>query len=96
MYAINHTDFKKDLSELIEKVNTDKTSILITGQNSKHAVLMSLEEYNSYKETLHLLGSAKNAERLGRSIADAKAGRLTVHEVLLDNSESASNVKTHI
>ena len=49
---------------------------MITRQNAKPAVLMSLEEFNSYEETLHLLKSPTNAKRLRRSIADAKAGRL--------------------
>jgi PHD/YefM family antitoxin component YafN of YafNO toxin-antitoxin module len=36
-------------------------------------VMISESEYNSMQETLHLLGSAKNAERLREPIAEFKA-----------------------
>lgn len=88
MDVVNYTDFRKGLSKFIDKVDTDKGPILITRQNSKPAVLMSLEEYNSYEETLHLLSSPANAKRLRRSIADAKAGRITERNIDIDeNSE---------
>ena len=84
MDVVNYTDFRKGLSKFIDKVDTDKGPILITRQNSKPAVLMSLEEYNSYEETLHLLSSPTNAKRLRRSIADAKAGRITERNIDID------------
>jgi len=37
--------------------------------------LMSLEEYRSWEETLHLARSPVNAERLNRAIAQLEAGR---------------------
>ena len=42
---------------------------------------MSLEGFNSYEETLHLLSSPTNAKRLRCSIADAKGGRLIEREI---------------
>lgn len=90
MDVVNYTDFRKGLSKFIDKVDTDKGPILITRQNSKPAVLMSLEEYNSYEETLHLLSSPANAKRLRRSIADAKAGRITERNINIDESELTS------
>ncbi|WP_201510398.1 type II toxin-antitoxin system Phd/YefM family antitoxin [Psychrobacter alimentarius] len=88
MDVVNYTDFRKGLSKFIDKVDTDKGPILITRQNSKPAVLMSLEEYNSYEETLHILSSPANAKRLRRSIADAKAGRVTERDII-DEDEMA-------
>ena len=81
MDVVNYTDFRKSLAKYIDKVDTDKGPILITRQNAKPTVLMSLEEFNSYEETLHLLSSTTNAKRLRRSIADAKAGRLIEREI---------------
>ena len=54
MDVVNYTDFRR-LAKYIDKVDTDKSPIMITRQNAKPAVLMSLEEFNSYEETLHLL-----------------------------------------
>lgn len=81
MDVVNYTDFRKNLAKYIDKVDTDKGPILITRQNAKPTVLMSLEEFNSYEETLHLLSSPTNAKRLRSSIADAKAGRLIEREI---------------
>jgi len=39
--------------------------------------MISLEEYESMAETLHLLRSPRNAERLARAIVKAQAGSLT-------------------
>jgi antitoxin YefM len=87
MDVVNYTDFRKGLAKYIDKVDTDKGPILITRQNAKPTVLMSLEEFNSYEETLHLLSSPTNAKRLRRSIADAKAGRLIDRDI---DTEDAS------
>ena len=81
MDVVNYTDFRKNLAKYIDKVDTDKSPILITRQNAKPTVLMSLEEFNSYEETLHLLSSPTNAKRLRRSIVDAKASRLIEREI---------------
>ncbi|MGP9668888.1 type II toxin-antitoxin system Phd/YefM family antitoxin [Psychrobacter sp. AOP31-A1-22] len=81
MDVVNYTDFRKNLAKYIDKVGTDKSPILITRQNAKPTVLMSLEEFNSYEETLHLLSSPTNAKRLRRSIVDAKASRLIEREI---------------
>lgn len=91
MDVINYTDFRKGLAKFIDKVHTDKGPIVITRQNSKPTVLMSLEEFNSYEETLHLLSSPTNAKRLRRSIASAKAGQLIEHDIVEDDSELLSD-----
>lgn len=91
MDVVNYTDFRKGLAKFIDKVHTDKGPLLITRQNSKPAVLMSLDEFNSYQETLYLLSSTANAKRLRRSMADAKAGRLIEHELVADDDELLSD-----
>lgn len=43
---------------------------------------MSLDEFNSWQETLYLLSSPANAEHLRKSIAEAKIGK-TVERKLI-------------
>jgi antitoxin YefM len=43
--------------------------------------MMSLAEYESLEETLHLLRDPANAERLLQSIAEAEATQLAEHDV---------------
>lgn len=48
-----------------------------TNTDGKQAVLMSLDEFNAWQETMHLLSNPANANRLLQSIQDAEAGRFT-------------------
>jgi antitoxin YefM len=43
---------------------------MITRQNGKPAVLISLEDFKSYEETAYLMASPKNAMRLNQAIAE--------------------------
>ena len=74
MDYVNYTDFRKNLAGLLDKVNDDCAPILITRQNGKPAVLMSLDDFRSYDETAYLLASPENAKRLYESIEDMEAG----------------------
>lgn len=52
----------------MNKVAEDRAPMLITRQNGKPAVMMSLDDYNALEETAYLLRSPKNAKRLIESI----------------------------
>ena len=75
MYTINYSYFRAHLASTLDKVNNDLVPILITRQNGKQAVVMSLEDFNYYEETAYLMASPKNAERLNQAIADVDAGK---------------------
>ena len=68
---------KKDLDHLIEQVNADAEPTIICGDEGQKAVLLSLEEFNSWQETLYLLSNPAHAEHLRESIAEAQAGKTT-------------------
>jgi antitoxin YefM len=58
----------------MDEVCDSRAPLVVTRQNARPVVMLSLEEYESIAETLHLLRSPANAERLLRSIASADAG----------------------
>ena len=64
----------------MDQVCDSASPVIVTRQNARSVVMLSLEEYESMEETLHLLRSPRNAERLVRSIAQADAGKLTEAE----------------
>lgn len=43
---------------------------------------MSLDEFNSWQETLYLLSTPSNAEHLMESIKQAKSGKKSVKELI--------------
>ena len=75
MNAISDTELRKNLAANIERVTADHDYTIITREGGKPAaVLMSLEEFASYEETLLLLRSPANATRLQESIAEFDKG----------------------
>lgn len=75
METLNYTTARADLARTMDRVNDDRTPIVITRQKGRSAVLLSLDDYNSLTETMHLLRSPANAARLAESIAQADKGR---------------------
>ena len=57
-------------------------TLIIKRKSGKGAVLISLEEYKSIMETLHLLSSKKNAMRLFDSIDQMKKGDTVPHDLI--------------
>ncbi|WP_457594770.1 type II toxin-antitoxin system Phd/YefM family antitoxin [Hydrogenimonas sp.] len=75
MQAVNYSFARNHLKSLIEDVNRNFEEYLITTKNDHSAILISLEEYNSMKETLYLLSTPANRERVLESIQEIEAGR---------------------
>ena len=66
----------------MDRVVADMTEIVVTRQNGEAVVMVSLAEWNSINETLHLLSSPKNAERLLTAIRELEEGAGTEHELV--------------
>lgn len=82
MNAITVSEAKKDLDRLIERVNSDVEPTIICGDQGQKAVLLSLEEFNSWQETLYLLLNPANVEHLRKSIAESKTGKIVEKELI--------------
>ncbi len=82
MTAANFTEFRTDLKKFLDDVEDNNETLIIKRGTGKGAVLISLEEYNSIMETVHLLSSKVNADRLYESIQQMNAGQ-TVQKGLL-------------
>jgi len=55
---------------------------MITRQNGKPAIVMSVEDFNAYEETYYLSASPKNAERLNQAIAEISENNTTEHALI--------------
>ncbi|MBW1596850.1 type II toxin-antitoxin system Phd/YefM family antitoxin [Streptomyces sp. JJ38] len=62
---------RDNLHALIQQVNDDRSSVLITSRNG-NAILISEEDYASWQETMYLMRSPASARRLVESIAEAE------------------------
>ena len=75
MIAANYSELRTDLKKFLDDVEDNNETLIIKRSNGKGAVIISLAEYNSMMETLHLLSSQKNADRLFKSIKQMKEGK---------------------
>lgn len=82
MDTLNYSSLRNNLAGVLDKVNDDHTPIIITRQNGKAAVIISLEDFNSYEETFYLMKSPKNALRLQEAINEIEAGKIVKHELI--------------
>lgn len=82
MDAISYSNFRSHLASTLDKVNDDHTPILITRQNGKTAVVISLDDFKSYEETAYLMASPKNAARLNLAIAEIEADKTDQHSLV--------------
>lgn len=77
MEAINITELRKNMKTTLDSVVEDSKEIIIHRPNREDVVLVSLNEYNSLKETLYLLSSEKNRKRLFEGIKQVNNGKTT-------------------
>jgi len=75
MEFITLSTFRRDLSQVLDKVNDGHTPLLITRRNGKPVVIMSAEDFRAYEETAYLMASPRNAERLDEAVAEIQEGR---------------------
>ncbi len=83
MIAANFSEFRTELKKFLDSVEDNNEILIIKRKTGKGAVVISLDEYNSIMETLHVLSSKKNADRLYESIEQVKLGR-TVKRTIED------------
>ena len=82
MTAITLNDAKENLERIINQViNDDEPAILCT-DSGQQVVLLPLDEFNSWKETIYLLSNPANAAHLRDSIEQARAGQVQEKELI--------------
>ncbi|MDB5706238.1 MAG: type toxin-antitoxin system prevent-host-death family antitoxin [Sphingomonas bacterium] len=68
MRTLSLTDMRANLRAVMDRVVQDRAPVMITRQAAEAVVMVSAGEWASIEETLYLLQSPANRERLVRSI----------------------------
>lgn len=84
MIATNYSEFRINLKKFLDEVEDSNETLVIKRGTGKGSVMISLTEYNSLMETVHLLSSKKNADRLYESIQQMREGK-TVEKNLIED-----------
>lgn len=75
------TDFRSKMKERLQEIEDDQDILILSGPKKRDFVVLTLERFNSMEETAHLLSTQENTERLLESIAQDRAGNITVREL---------------
>lgn len=70
---VTYTEALANLDELCEQVISDRDAIIITRSDGENVALIAADELASLIETVYLLRSPKNADRLLSALKDAQA-----------------------
>ena len=69
------TEFRSRAKELLDELENDQDILIISRPKKKEGfVVLTMREYNSLKETSHLMTSPANALRIMKGIEQAKDG----------------------
>ena len=75
MKTLSYTAVRNNLAKVIDEVNEDHAPIIITRQKGNAAVLVSLEDFESWQETAYLARSPAMRRRLRSAVAQLESGK---------------------
>jgi antitoxin YefM len=81
MKTMSYSESRARYAETLDAVANDREEVVITRAGHEPVVIVSLEDYESLKETAYLLRSPANAARLLRSIDRLESGKGTPREL---------------
>lgn len=82
MKTMNYTDSRAHYAEILDAVTNDREEIVITRAGHEPVVIVSLEDYQSLRETAYLMRSPANARRLLDAMERLEAGRGERHDLI--------------
>ena len=74
MRIVSFSEARNGLKKLIDEVVEDADVTVISRRDAPDAVMMSLDTFNGWMETVHLLKTPANATHLSKSIQQLRSG----------------------
>ncbi|MGV8938003.1 MAG: type II toxin-antitoxin system Phd/YefM family antitoxin [Allorhizobium sp.] len=81
MDTIVFSKAQSELAGLLDRVNADASAVEIVRSDKPSAVLIGKDEYDSLMETIHLLSSPVNAQRLFKGKAEIEQGAYEIRDI---------------
>ena len=82
MSHISMSELRANMAKYFDQVEADRMELVVTRQNHESLVIMPEGELAGLRETLHLLSTPANAERLRRSIAELAQGKVVERDLI--------------
>ena len=81
MQAVAYSQARNNLRDIINQVCDNFEEFVITTKSKQSAVLISQDEYNAMKETMYLLSSKNNRDRLLDSVDEIDSLKFTKKDI---------------
>lgn len=75
MISTTLSDFRSDIKHYADEVIDNYETIIINRGKDKGLVVISLQEFNSWRETMYLNSTKANREILSKSIEELNSGK---------------------
>lgn len=82
MRTMSYSESRKNYAEVLNSVVDDREEVVITRAGHEPVVMVSLDDYESLRETAYLLRSPANARRLLSAIERLEEGEGTVRDMI--------------
>jgi antitoxin YefM len=80
--TVAYSEVRQNLAKMLDHVVDDAEEVVVTRSGREAAVIISLREYESLKETAYLMASPANARRLNEAIEQLRNGDGAIHELV--------------
>jgi len=91
MGHVSLSDLRRHMASYFDQVTGDREPLLVTRPGAKgNLVVMSEAEFAGWQETVHLLSSPKNAERIMASVRQIKAGGARERQLIVPSRASVA------
>jgi len=82
MKTMNFSQTRQNLASTFDAIVEDSTPVIVTRQNKESVVILSMKDYRAMEETIYLMQSQANAQRLNRAISQLEAGHGKERELI--------------
>ncbi|MGH3385227.1 MAG: type II toxin-antitoxin system Phd/YefM family antitoxin [Nocardioidaceae bacterium] len=82
MKTLSYTESRAKYAEVLDSVVNDREEVVITRAGHEPVVIMSLEDFESLRETAYLMRSPANARRLLDAMERLEAGDGEPHDLI--------------
>ena len=82
MKTMSSTESRARYAEVLDGVTNDREEVIITRAGHDPVVIVSLDDYQSLRETAYLMRSPGNARRLLDAMERLEAGRGEAHDLI--------------
>jgi antitoxin YefM len=84
MQAVTFNEAAQNFAMLADEVIDNREPLIVTRENNKAFVMISLDDFNAWQETEYLMRSPANARDLLQAVEDVKARKNVFKKDLID------------